>query len=73
MDRGAFDGGRGKLAGALSVPTNPSASKTQDCEAHHNHHNHYIQNGPDAARHGDEVIDEPQRDADQDRRNDDVD
>jgi hypothetical protein len=35
-------------------------------------HNHYVQNRLDTGSHGDEVIDQPQRDADHDQRNDDV-
>jgi hypothetical protein len=35
-------------------------------------HNHDIQNGFDAGGHGDEVVDQPQRNAHDDQGNDDV-
>jgi hypothetical protein len=49
----------------------PQSECLQDPNGNGNH-NHYIQNGLDTGRHGDEVVDQPQRDADHDQRNNDV-
>jgi hypothetical protein len=49
----------------------PHSDRLQDPDCDRNY-DHYVQNGLDAAGHGDEVVDEPQRDADYDQRNDDV-
>jgi hypothetical protein len=51
------------------LPPHSDGLQDPDCDRNYDH---YVQNGLDAAGHGDKVVDEPQRDADYDQRDDDV-
>ena len=62
-------------SGSIHKPITRNPSPESDCLQDpdgNRHHHHNIQDGLDAASHRDEVVDEPQRDADNNERDDDV-